>query len=281
LLGSFEGGSSASSAAEKRRVALMWIALAAALSPALADWAAHVVLRPWARASIVFPLLLAWSIRRDRSRARPALDGYLWIALGLAFSVVGVGGGMPRVARPGIALCVIGLARATGYPSLPVAMLAAFAMPLPSVLFGASGTGLEALVGRAMTSIAGLLGMPAELDARTLNSLRFVTPGGVLELVPGDGALSLAWALAGVGWFGAALRGAALRDAALASARWSVLALPIQTCGLALAGAATLAGAAGPARLGLDFWPLLAVCVGVWHVARSAAAAAPAGRSPA
>lgn len=265
---------------ERRRIALLWIALAVALSPSLVDLAEHVVVRPWARVAIVFPFLLAWSVRRDRSRARPALDGYLWIALGLLFSVVGVGGGMPRVARPGIALGVIGLARVTGFPSTPVALLAAFAIPLPSVVLGAFEPGLEGIVGLAMASLADVVGVPAQLDLRTMNSLRFVTPRGVLELVPGDGALSLAWALAGVAWFGAVLRGTPLRQAARSVARWSFLALPIQACGLAIACAATLAGVAGPARLGLDFWPLFAVCAGIWKVARAAAPARSEAAAP-
>jgi hypothetical protein len=247
---------------------LLWIALAAALSPSILNLVEHVTTRPWARCAAVFPFLLGWLAWRRRERVEPAADGFVWLALGLAFSVVGAGGDMPRLARPGIALGIVGLARATGFPPTPIALLAAFAVPLPSVLLAIFEPGVEDVAARAAAALAGVSGAAVELDRSRIDVLEFVVPAGALELVPGDGALSLGWALAGVGWFGGLLRAAPLRELVESALGWGFAAVPIQAVGVGLACAASLAGRPAGARILLDYWPLLVVAVGLWRVAR-------------
>jgi hypothetical protein len=247
---------------------LLWIALAVALSPSIVNLVEHVATRPWARCAAPFPFLLGWLAWRHRERAQPAADGFVWLAIGLVLSIVGAGGDMPRLARPGIALGVIGLARATGFPPTPTALLAAFAIPLPTALLGAFEPGLEALVARAIAAGAAALGTAVELDASRLDVLRFVVPRGALELVPADGALSLAWALAGIGWFGGLLRAAPPRELVRTALRWGVVAVPIQAAGIGLACAVSLAGSPSGGRTLLDLWPPLAVAAGLWRAMR-------------
>lgn len=247
----------------KPRSWLLWVALAAALSPALIDWVRQVVTSPWARGAAVFPLLLLWSASRDETPARPARDGFAWLVLGLALTVVGIGGGMPRVGRPGIALAVIGLARALGFPGTPCVLLAAFAIPIPSQLLAALAPGLEGAVASLAARGASLAGIDAHVDPLRTSALPFVTPAGALELFPGDGGLPLAWSFAGLGWFAAVQRGASAPAALRATARPVLAAFAVQAGVLALACTATLFGAAPLARTVLDQWVLVATLSGL------------------
>jgi hypothetical protein len=240
---------------------LLWIALGLALSPAILDWLRQVATSPWARGAAVFPLLLLWSSYRDETPARPARDGYLWLALGLGLTLVGVGGGMPRVGRPGIALAVVGLARAIGFPSTPRALLAAFAIPIPSQVLAALAPGLEAAVASLVAGGADLAGVGAHVDATRVSSLRFVAPRGVLDLFPGDGGLSLAWSFAGIGWFAAVQRGAAIPAALRAASARVLVAFALQASLLVLACMVTLFGGSGFARMLLDHCVIAATLV--------------------
>jgi hypothetical protein len=267
--------------APKDRSWLLWIALAVALSPALIDWVQQVTTSPWARGAAVFPLLLAWSVRDDASPVRPKRDGVAWLALGLALTLVGVGGGMPRVGRPGIAFAAIGLARAIGFPSTPRMLLAAFAIPIPSQVLAALAPGLEAAVAGLVARGATLAGVGAHLDESRLSALRFVSPAGFLELFPGDGGVSLAWSFAGIGWFAAVQRGAALPGALRAAAGPVLVAFVLQALVLALACGATLFGAAALARAVLDHCVLVATLAALGiaiHSLRTAEAGAGAAR---
>lgn len=232
---------------------LLWAALALAVSPSLVDLGQHVATNPWARGAAMFPFLLAWLAFTTQERDRPARDGIVWLALGVAMTLVGVGGGMPRVGRPGIALAVIGLARATGAPPLRCACLAAFAIPLPTQLLAMLAPGLEAFAASLAARVASAAGAAAQVDWGRGAEIRFVVPpGDALSLHPADGGLPLAWTLAGLGWFAALLRGASLRGAAARALRWSFAAIPVQLMVLSVACAVALLGAATQARGLLD-----------------------------
>lgn len=237
---------------------MLWVALGVALSPVLLDWSLQVWTSPWARGAALFPLLLLWSARHDRAPARPARDGFAWLALGLVMTLIGVGGGMPRAGRPGIALAVIGLARAIGFPRTPRALLAAFAIPIPSQVLATLTPGLETAVASLVARGGALAGVSAHLDATPAGALRFVASHGVLELFPGDGGVPLAWSFAGIGWFTAVQRGAAIPAALRASVGPAVTGLVLQAFVIAFACIATLLGAAGFARTLLDQCVLVA-----------------------
>lgn len=234
------------------RTWLLWVALGMALSPALLDWVSQVATSPWARGAAVFPLLLLWSARREEAPARPARDGFAWLALGLAMTLIGVGGGMPRVGRPGIALAAIGLARAIGSPRMSSALLAAFAIPIPSQVLASLAPGLEAAAGSLVAGAAGLVGIGAQVDTTPTSALRFVASHGVLELFPGDGGVPLAWSFAGIGWFVAVQRETGMPVALRTALRHVLAAFALQAIVLVLACTATLFGGAAFARTLLD-----------------------------
>jgi hypothetical protein len=267
----------------KRRDAIvLWIAVAAALSPSLVDLAVHVAMKPWVRGTAIFPLLFAWCAFTASGPSRPARDGLPLLLLGVAAAFIGVGGGMPRVGRPGIALAVIGVARMTGRPPLPVALLAIWLVPFPTQFVEALAPGLEALVARVAAALGNFAGIPAEADARRVTALWFVTASGPLQLFPGDGGLPLAWTFAGLGWFAALQRRLPIAGCARTALRWWIAALPLQIAALAIACAAALFGALAGARTWLDGFPLLATLLGVaWAVhSRMSQGAALSGQTP-
>ncbi len=258
---------------EHRGHTVLWIALAAALSPLLVDLAVHEATNEWARGAAIFPLLLAYCAWRDPAPPRPARDGLVLLVLGVAIAFIGVGGGMPRAGRPGLALSVIGLARMTGRPSLRVALLALWMIPLPTQIIEAFAPGLDALVANVAAHVATALGVAAHVDASRVFALWLVVPAGRLALFPGDGGLALAWSFAGLGWFVALRREASLTAAAQSALRWMLAAFPLQATALALASAIALLGTPTLARTLLDHFPLVATLLGLAFACRSQAAA--------
>ena len=251
------------SSLEHRGHTVLWIALAAALSPLLVDLAAHEAGNVWARGAAIFPLLLAYCAWRDTSPPLPSRDGLVLLVLGVAVAFVGVGGGMPRVGRPGIALSVIGLARMTGRPSLRCALLALWVIPFPTQIIEALAPGLDAVVANLSAHVATALGVAAHVDASHVVALWLVVPAGRLELFPGDGGVALAWTFAGLGWFVAVRSEATLTEAARIALRWMVAALPLQAAALALACAMALLGRPGLGRALLDHFLLVATLLGL------------------
>lgn len=261
---------------------MLWIAVAAALSPSLFDLGAHIAANPWVRGTAIFPLLFAWCAFTDPAPPRPSRDGLLLLLLGVAAVFISVGGGMARVGRPGIALAVIGAARMTGRPSLPVALLAIWLVPFPTQFVEALAPGLDGLVARVAAALGNFAGVPAEADARRVTALWFVTPSGPLHLFPGDGGLALAWTFAGLGWFAALQRRLPIAGCIRMALRWWITALPLQVVALALACGAALLGALAAARTWLDVFPLIAALLGVaWAIhSRTPQSAALSGQSP-
>lgn len=244
---------------QDRRAALLWLALAVALSAPLVDLAIHVATTPSARATALFLPLFVYSAWTDPKRSRPARDGPLWVVLGLALSLVAVAGGMTRVGRPGIAIAAIGMARALGSPSTPRAALAAWLVPVPSVLQAALAPGLAGLVAAAAQQIGVRSGIEATLDPNRVGRLVFSVPSGSLDLVPEDAGLALAWAFAGIGWFSALQDGAGIGALTRNALRWGIAAFALQAVALVLACAALFGGAAAFARPLLDQVPLVSV----------------------
>lgn len=250
---------------EHRGHSVLWIALAAALSPVLVDTATHVATNEWARGTAIFPFLLAYCAWKDTTPLRPSRDGLVLLGIGVAVSFIGVGGGMPRVGRPGLVLAVIGLARMTGRPSLGCALLALWLIPLPTQLIEALAPGLDAVVANAAAHIASAMGVASHVEPGHVDTLLLVGPAGRLDLLPGDAGLPLAWTFAGLGWFAAVRLGLSLSAAARLAARWMLMAIPLQVVALAAACLMTLLGRPALGRAGLDHFPLIAVILGlVW-----------------
>jgi hypothetical protein len=243
------------------RASALWLGLAAALSPVLADLAQHWAAEPWARYSAVFvplALSLAWS---DAPSRRPRADGWLWIALALALALVSAGGGMARLGRPAIPIAVLGLARVLGRPAPVRAALAVWVVPLPNALLQATSPGLEWLVGAGLARAAAGLGIPLQW-VQTRDFVGLTAPGGSLALGGVQGGLPLVALLAGLGWYAAARHDAPLRAAARRALRWAPWGLVVQAAAIALAAVLLAAGSPGAARglLVHATWIAVAAC---------------------
>lgn len=231
------------------------------------------MISPWARGAAFFPFLFAACAIGDPGPARPSRDGWVWLALGLAVSLVCVAGGFARAGRPGVVLAMLGLARALGRPSLARALVAVWIVPLPSQLLDALAPGLAGVVAQATAHAAPWLGTVAQVDAHHVDRIVLVAPNGVLDLFPGDGGLPLAWTLAGVGWFAAARGGAPIAQAGVRAARVALTALPLQIVALATACGLALFGAAAAARALLDHLVVLAAAIALGFVLASSSRA--------
>ena len=245
----------------------LWAALATALSASLFDLGRHWVEAPWARSSGVLLLLFAWIALREPAPRR-APGGMALVGAGLAVSLLAVGGGMPRLGRPGIALAALGMARLTGRPAGAPAFLALFTVPLPSSVLTRLSPGLESWVPQGTLLAAGAA-PGAHVEWIHAGRLQLVAAGGELDLWAGDGGLALAWSLAALGWLLAMRSGSTLSGIAMRTALAALLALPVQACLLAAATAATLAGAAPGGRALLDHGPWGVVAIAAVLVMRA------------
>jgi hypothetical protein len=243
------------------REILLWSALTLALSPVLRDLGAHAIEHPWAGYSAVFLVLLVLAARLQPQSQKPKLDGYLLLTAGLLVELVGIGGGIDRLARPALPLGVLGLARLLGRPPLAVALLALGMVPLPTFVLrpvaGMVGPALASLT--AMTCTA--LGLSLRAHGATLAGV-----SGIIELGDGDTGVPLAVLLAGLGWY-AGLRRAPvdlpplnpqslLRQCLCTALRWAPWAVPSQVGAVLAAGTVLALG-------GLGFSRILLSC-GVW-----------------
>ncbi len=241
----------------------LWIGLGIALSPSLAELGSHWLAEPSARYSALFvPLwiLAAWT---DPGPARPRRLGFVFVALGVAISVVAVGGGVARFGRLGIVLSVVGLAVALGAPALPRALLALFIVPVPNAVLSAL-PGLEVGSARAAAGLARAAGVDAIVRA-TNGAIELVGASGSLELAPEHGGLPLAALLGGLGWYTAVRRGASTHSALGASLRTAPWAVLVQPIGIGCAAGLLFFGAPTSARAVVDFgiWLLTALLAGL------------------
>lgn len=250
------------------RERVLWSALAIALSASWFDLARHWWEEPWARPAALFLPLFVAAAAHDRGRQEARWDGALLVAAGLGWSLLAMGGGLPRLGRPGVPLAMFGLARALGRPSLAVSLLALWVIPPPFALVKALSPGLETGLAWSAATIAEARG------SQTLLTPWFLEVGGArLPLGPADGGLPLAAYLAGLGWWAGGWTGGGIREAARRAVRMLPLGFVAQALGLTLAFALLLAGAPEPARVLLDQlpWPVLALALFALRPQRAAA----------
>ena len=127
------------------RSAVLWLGVAGAFSPVLVDLLRHCAEEPWARYVLVFIPLLAVCVRQSQAGARASADGYLWLLVGILIELVAIRANAIRMARPGLALAVIGLCRGFGLASLPASVLAFWLVPVPSMILALLSPDLEML----------------------------------------------------------------------------------------------------------------------------------------
>ncbi|HME68836.1 MAG TPA: hypothetical protein VKM54_03105 [Myxococcota bacterium] len=247
-------GSPANQAARSRwHHTFVWIAFLVAFSPLLSDLVDHVRAHPWAAWSLVFAMLLAVLARRDSSHALPRRDGYALLGMALVLQGIAIGGGPMRWGRPAIPLGVFGLARILGRPSLRVAALACWAVPLPWSIVRAASPLLEYIWLRVA---AATLSSFAPIFVQRASA---TWPNGVLSLEPSDGGLPLVAFLSGVGWIYALRTWRGLGRGLVTAAVWGLAALPVQVLAVMIALALAIGHKPDAARAWLS-WGVFLVC---------------------
>lgn len=201
---------------------LPWLALAVALSPVLAEWAGHLAEEPRARAALAGPLFLAcaWSGRN----AGPGWLGAVLLSGALTLEAVALLAGPIAIGRLALPLALCGMALWAGAPSLRVALLSLWAVPIPHTLFWAVSPALEALVLKVAAEPVRLLG-----GSVLVEGYRAIVPGSELILRPGQGGVVTAFILSGAAWLWAVRRGHGLLRAAVAALAGLALGVPAQT----------------------------------------------------
>jgi hypothetical protein len=243
-------------AASPREAAWLWTGLALAFSPALAELVSHWREAPWARYSVLALWLLPRSATALGERAPGRSDGLVLIVVGLALEVFAVAAGPAKLARPGLVLGVLGLARALGCPPLRAALLAVFLVPVPALLARLPEPLLRPLLQEPAVALARAVG--AEGESVPLGIAR---ADQLLRVYDHDLGVPLAALFAGAAFAAALVREATSPRALLGAAALSPLALPVQLAGLFVA--ALLLDARGPeaARRWLDDGPWLLAAV--------------------
>jgi hypothetical protein len=226
------------------RIIGLWLAVGLAFSPVLVDLAHHLAVEPWARYSLIFPPLLVWCASRERVTPQAARDGFWWLGLAILLELLAVGGGVTRLARPGLPLAAIGICRAYGLVSARTALLALWAIPIPHLVSAFASPGLErTLLGIGVVAANALGGNVDVLGSRALVS------GGELAVAPFDGGLPLAAMLSGLGWYASLRCETGLSAAVRRALTWGALAIPIQALAVLIAVGALTVGAGGAGRL--------------------------------
>jgi hypothetical protein len=231
----------------------VWIAFIFAFSPVLYDLAAHARSHPWAAWSLVFAILLIFLARKDSSYALPRGDGYALLGMALLLEGIAIGGGPIRWGRPAIPLGVFGLARILGRPSLRVAALACWAVPLPWSIVSAASPLLEFIwlrvAAATLSSFAPVLVQRASAT----------WPDGVLTLEAADGGLPLVAFLSGVGWIYALRTWRGLGRALATAAVWGLVGVAVQALAVTIALALTIGEEPDAARAFLS-WGVFLIC---------------------
>lgn len=232
--------------------ALSWLLLAAAFSPILLDLLGHLARQPWAGYAIVFLPLFALELRRAPAGPRRPRLGWALLVAALAIELLLVGGGLTRAARPALAVAALGMAWIQGRPEARATALLLWFVPIPSEVVSWSSPALEARWAEAAVGLVQLTGSSALLELKRDAAILHVAHGS-LRLVENDGGLPVAALLSGLVWFAGLRRRAPLAGTLLRALACASLAAPIQI--LAIALAAGLVDAGGPARLALDVVP--------------------------
>ncbi len=207
---------------------------------------------------VVAAALLIVAAWRERSRDEPHLgSGIAVLALASLLEIVGILGDASTLTRLSVPLAVIGTARVLGRPTLPVALLSLWIVPIPVFLLEPVRAPLEhaaaSVVARALQLFSG---------AGTAVGPLVRAQGEVLELQSPDAGLHLAHLLALLGWYASVILHASVGSAARTGLVAAFLAVPLQPVFLGLAAFAFHVSGASAARGLLDLGLPALVTVG-------------------
>jgi hypothetical protein len=215
-----------------------------AFSPVLQNLAEHWLTGIWPRYSLSLLPLLLWCVRCDRGGRPLRWQGLALVCAGLAVELLAARAAVLPVARPALAVAVIGVILMRGLASVRTALLALFVLPMPR-LFVELG-GLTAATHLFETGGALLSGVGLNL---VVEEGLAVSGGKQLPIDAAHGGLLLLAQMMGLAWYRALRRGLDWRGTASSLALFAVQAVPIQFTAILLAllalgaGAPVLAGA--------------------------------------
>jgi hypothetical protein len=221
-----------------------WIALAVAFSPVLLELGQNVARHAEDRVTLLAPLLLLLALRFEPAVRPPGRrGGALAIALGISLELIGLATGSASVARIGLPVAALGLARFSGRPAVATAALLVFAVPLPDTLVLLASPALQSATVEAVGALLVRAGAPLQADG-----LAWIGPGKRIVLAPAEGAASLALALATLGWYAGLRAGTGAAGAARRAALLVPLAIPLQIFVMLVAGTLLAADLGDAAR---------------------------------
>jgi hypothetical protein len=229
----------------------IWLLLTVAFAPTALDLVRHCATHLWAFYSAVIFGLFAWEAVRADAECPRLFPGLSLVSAALLLEAVLVAEPWTRWARPALALGMMGVASTLGRPPRRYALLALWAIPVPTALMRPGLYLLERLI--AATPLA-----------------------ATQPLGPEATGLPLAALLSGLAWYAAAREGNEIATAARFCASAAAAGLAIQGTFLVIALASASLGAeafaTGVLRVGP--WAAGALLCGVWGWRRCAIAGA-------
>ena len=245
---------------------LPWLALGCAFSPVLFQFANAIAGIAFGWSALLAPALMISLAARDRQRALPRRGlAQVLLGVGLVIQLIGLAGGSPSIARLGLPVAVVGVALWTGAPSVATAVLAFWALPIPTTAYGLTTPHLES----AYAQLGADFGEWVGADMRASGPL-IRTGEHRLELDPIHSGIHLAFVATQLVWYAAVLNKTAVPRALARMAAVALLALPLQFLAVLVAIALLSAGTPEGANIWLDHgvWLLTAIVGVAWIEAR-------------
>jgi hypothetical protein len=203
---------------------LPWLALTVGFSPVLFDLAGNLIDHPESRFTLLAPVLLVLALWRDPARRTERhWVGALAIAFGIALELLGILTDAWSIARFGLPVAALGLAFWLGAPRLTAIALVFFAIPPPDFVVLVASPTLELALARFTSTLLRGLGLPVEAYGFSL-----VAEVGRIELRPLECGVALAFTLAALGWYAAAIADLRIGSVPLRAIRAGLLAIPLE-----------------------------------------------------
>lgn len=237
-------------------VLLLWLALLAGFSPALAELASYLRHEPHHLHVLVSPLLVLLALGSPgRKAAAPPAVGLALVAAGVGLLLVGIAGDAWSLARFSLPVAGLGLALVLTRPPPLVACLLFGLVPIPATFEVQVTPWLESRLADLVVGVLSTFGVGISASGPMLRAGE-----RSFELQPYDTGFLLLPVLAQLGWFTAARDDRSFGVAVARAVQGALLTAPFQTLAVLLAAGGFAAGAPlGLLRAWLSF--------GVWIVA--------------